>query len=207
MHTGSVNHSGSKGWMAEGLQEYSLVIQTDNVLRHLLSLEQQDLVLKHGLKGQLRQVSQITVAKFAVREGMEETLTRWMQRICSNLRSFVITLNNYSGHPPHTIYLRIQDQWPIQQLIRQLSPVEDYIRSSACPPPIMMMRPYLDIAGHLPKTVYEKAMPDYSRRSFHHSFLANDLLLVKSSPYEANNQIVNVFRFLPGTYELYQELS
>lgn len=207
MHTGSVNHSGSKGWMAEGLQEYSLVIQTDNVLRHLLSLEQQDLVLKHGLKGQLRQVSQITVAKFAVREGMEETLTRWMQRICSNLRSFVITLNNYSGHPPHTIYLRIQDQWPIQQLIRQLSPVEDYIRSSACPPPIMMMRPYLDIAGHLPQTVYEKAMPDYSRRSFHHSFLANDLLLVKSSPYEANNQIVNVFRFLPGTYELYQELS
>lgn len=207
MHTGSVNHSGSKGWMAEGLQEYSLVIQTDNVLRHLLSLEQQDLVLKHGLKGQLRQVSQITVAKFAVREGMEETLTRWIQRICSNLRSFVITLNNYSGHPPHTIYLRIQDQWPIQQLIRQLSPVEDYIRSSACPPPIMMMRPYLDIAGHLPQTVYEKAMPDYSRRSFHHSFLANDLLLVKSSPYEANNQIVNVFRFLPGTYELYQELS
>ncbi|MBO9634430.1 MAG: hypothetical protein J7578_15050 [Chitinophagaceae bacterium] len=207
MHTGSVNHSGSKGWMAEGLQEYSLVIQADNVVSHLLSMEQQDLFLKYGLKGQLRPVSQITVAKFAVREGMEDTLSRWMQRICSNLRSFVVTLNNYSGLPPHTIYLRIQDQWPIQQLIRQLRPVEEFIRSSACPPPIMMMRPYLDIAGHLPQTVYEKAMPAYSRRSFHHSFLANDLLLVKSSPYEANNKTVNVFRFLPGTYELYQELS
>lgn len=207
MHTGAVNHSGSKGWMAEGLQEYSLVIQADNLVKQLVSLEQQDLVLKYGLKGQLRQVSQITVAKFAVRDGMEDTLTRWIQRICSNLRSFVVTLNNYSGHPPHTIYLRIQDQWPIQQLIRQLRPVEDYIRSSACPPPIMMMRPYLDIAGHLPQTVYEKAMPEYSRRSFHRSFLANDLLLVKSSPYEANNKTVNVFRFLPGTYELYQELS
>lgn len=207
MHTGSVNHSGSKGWTGEGLQEYSLVIQTDNVVRQQVWLEQQDLVLKYGLKGQSRAGHQIIIAKFAVRHGMEDTLMRWIQRICSNHRSFVVTLNNYSGHPPHTIYLRIQDQWPIQQLLRQLRPVEDYIRSSACPPPVMMMRPYLDIAGHLPQTIYEKAMPDFSRRSFHHSFLANDLLLVKSSPYEATNKTVNVFRFLPGTYELYQELS
>ncbi|MGN6421667.1 MAG: hypothetical protein ACTHMC_29410 [Pseudobacter sp.] len=207
MHTGSVNHSGNKAWSSQGLQEYSLVIQTDSVVGQQVRLEQQDLVLKYGLKGQMRGGQQIVVARFAVREGMEETLMRWIQRICSNLRSFVVTLNNYSGYPPHTIYLRIQDQWPIQQLIRQLRPVEDYIRSSACPPPVMMLRPYLDIAGHLPQSVYEKAMPEYSRRSFHQSFLANGLLLVKSSPYELNNKTVNVFRFLPGTYELYQELS
>ncbi len=89
-----------------GYRNTVFVIQTDNVVRQQVWLEQQDLVLKYGLKGQSRAGHQITIAKFAVREGMEDTLMRWIQRICSNHRSFVVTLNNYSGHPPHTIYLR-----------------------------------------------------------------------------------------------------
>ncbi|NML19631.1 2'-5' RNA ligase family protein [Pseudoflavitalea sp. G-6-1-2] len=207
MHTGALNHTGSKGWNSEGLQEYRLVIQTDAIVRQQVWLEQQDLIIKYGLKGPIRSGNQITVARFAVREGMEDTLMRWMQKICSNHRSFMVTLNNYSGFPPNTIYLRVQDQWPFQQLIRQLKPVEDYIRSSACPPPLMNLRPYLDISGLLPEAVYEKAITDYARRSFHSSFLANDLLLIRSSPYEPANKTINVFRFLPGTYELYQEVS
>ena len=207
MHTGALNHNGTKGWNSEGFQEYRLVIQTDAIVRQQVWLEQQDLVQKYGLRGPIRSGNQITVARFAVRDGMEETLTRWIQKICSNHRSFMVTLNNYSGFPPSTIYLRVQDQWPFQQLIRQLKPVEEYIRSSACPPPVMNLRPYLDISGLLPEAVYEKAISDYARRSFHSSFLANDLLLIRSSHYEPANKTINVFRFLPGTYELYQELS
>ncbi len=51
---------------------------------------------------------------------MEDTLIRWIQRICNRYSSFDLTLNNYSGFPPHTIYLRVQDPEPFRELMRQL---------------------------------------------------------------------------------------
>src|ERR1700743_3284377 len=43
----------------------------------------------------------ITIAVFRADESMEDTLIRWIQRICNRYRSFETALNNYSGFPPH----------------------------------------------------------------------------------------------------------
>jgi 2'-5' RNA ligase len=179
--------------------EYLLVIYPYGELHDKLLDEQQQFSSDYGLQMRGRNKPHITVAAFQASEVMEETLIRWIQRICNRHRSFDITLNNYSGFPPHTIYLRVQDPKPFRELMQQLRAIDDFIRSSGCPPVNLVNRPYLSIAGGLTEQLYNKAMPDYSRKTFHESFRVEELVLLKREHTFDVCKTVNVFRLLPDT--------
>ena len=210
--------------------EYLLVIYPYGELHDKLLDEQQQFSSDYGLQITVRNKPHITVAAFQASEVMEETLIRWIQRICNRHRSFDITLNNYSGFPPHTlklpeaacppgqtlavgreytnlpwqgipgtIYLRVQDPKPFRELMQQLRAIDDFIRSSGCPPVNLVNRPYLSIAGGLTEQLYNKAMPDYSRKTFHESFRVEELVLLKREHSFDPCKTVNVFRLLPDT--------
>jgi len=210
METGLVNQISFKGaFMASGQagkaagqglsrrSEYLLVIYPGGDLHEKLMDEQLHFSHEYGLPPATRNRPHITVAAFQADEGMEDTLIRWMQRICSRQESFEIMLNNYSGFPPHTIYLRVQDPLPFRLLMGQLQAIDDYIRSSGCPPANLISRPYLSIAGGLTEQVYNKAMPDYSRRTFNGSFRVDELILLKRDHAFDLCKTVNIFRLLP----------
>lgn len=177
--------------------EYLLVIYPYGDLRDKLLDEQQQFLSDYGLVTGSANRPHITVAAFQAGEEMEETLIRWIQRICRQYRSFNLTLNNYSGFPPHTIYLRVQDPQPFRLLMEQLRAIDDFIRSSGCPPVNLVSRPYLSIAGGLTERVYNKAMPDYSRRTFHESFQVGELVLLKRGHSFDACKTVNIFHLLP----------
>jgi 2'-5' RNA ligase len=181
--------------------EYLLVIYPYGELQEKLLEEQQQFSTEYGLQARVRNRPHITVAAFQAGEPMEETLIRWIQRICSRYSSFDLTLNNYSGFPPHTIYLRVQDPEPFRELMRQLRAIDDFIRSSGCPPVNLINRPFLSIAGGLTEQVYNKAMPDYSRKTFHDSFRVDQLVLLKREHSFDACKTVNIFRLLPATDE------
>jgi hypothetical protein len=193
--------------------EYLLVIYPHGDLQDKLLEEQQQFSTEYGLQVTVRNRPHITLAAFQAGEPMEDTLIRWIQRICLRFRSFDLALNNYSGFPPHTtktpeaawqrlsgtIYLRVQDPEPFREFMVQLKAVDDYIRSSGCPPLNLITRPYLSIAGGLTEQVYNKAMPDYSRRTFHDSFRVGELVLLKRAHSFDACKTVNIFRLLPDT--------
>ena len=139
----------------------------------------------------------ITLAAFQAGEETEDTVIRWIQRICRQQKSFDIALNNYSGIPPHTIYLRVQDPQPLRELMQQLRAIDEFIRSSGWPPVNLTGRPYLSIAGGLTEKVYNKAMPDYSRKTFHGIFRVDELVLLKRRHSFDPCKTVNVFRLSP----------
>ena len=182
--------------------EYLLVIYPYGELHDQLLDEQQQFATEYGLgygskTTTARNKPHITVAAFQAGEPMEDTLIRWIQRICNRHRSFEITLNNYSGFPPHTIFLRVQDPKPFRELMQQLRAIDDFIRSSGCPPVNLVSRPYLSIAGGLTEQVYNRAMPDYSRKTFHGSFEVQELVLLKREHSFDPCKTVNIFRLLP----------
>ena len=177
--------------------EYLLVIYPSGELHDRLIDEQQQFSHEYGLPLNVRNKPHITVAAFQAGEMMEDTLIRWIQRICNRHGSFDITLNNYSGFPPHTIYLRVLDHLPFRQLMQQLKAIDDFIRSSGCPPANLIDKPYLSIAGSLTEQVYNKAMADYSRKDFHDSFHVKELVLLRREHSFDPCRTVNVFRFLP----------
>lgn len=173
--------------------EYLLVIYPYGELFEKLVEEQQQFLSDYGLIMKGRNRPHITVAAFQAGEQMEDTLIRWIHRICRRNERFEITLNNYSGFPPHTIYLRVQDPQPFRQLMQQLRAIDDFIRSSGCPPVNLISRPYLSIAGGLTEQIYNKAMADYSQKTFHESFLVEELVLLKREHSFDVCRTVNVF--------------
>jgi 2'-5' RNA ligase len=199
-----------------GFAEYLLVVYPDGDLKDRLLEEQQQFASDYGLErrpdeGQRganaigRNKPHITLAAFFAGEEVEDTLIRWIQRICTERREFEIELNNYSGIPPHapkppgsecipgTIYLRVQDPQPLRELMQQLGAIDEFIRSSGWPPVRLTGRPHLPIAGGLTDQLYNKAMPDYSRKTFHGIFRVGELVLLKRKHSFDPCRTVNVF--------------
>ncbi|SRR6185437_3019974 len=203
--------------------EYLLVIYPGGEMEEKLLGEQKQFSDDYSVT--VRNKPHITVAAFQAGEVMEETLIRWIERICTQYHSFDLTLNNYSGFPPHTtkpaeparpsgqslavvpervnftgervpgtIYLRVQDPQPFRHLMQQLLSVDEFIRSSGCPPANLISRPFLSIAGGLTEQVYNRAMPDYSRRTFHDTFHVRELVLLKRTHAFDPCKTVNIFR-------------
>lgn len=187
----------------KGMNEYLLVIRPDDEVYNKVTAEKQNFYDQYRQKVSVKTRPHITVASFVAREEMEETLIRWIQRVSSQQKSFPVALNNYSGFPEHTIYLRVQDHQPFKQLATQLKVIDSYIRSNGCPAVTLTNRPHLSIARRLPPDVYEKALIDYSQKTFCESFTAHELVLLRRAHQFDPCKVINIFRLLPGENNLF----
>ncbi len=179
MGTSTLEKTSSFHWNTYGMMEYMLILYPSQQVNEKVLLEKQGFCQQYGIKPVIK------------------ALNRWIQNICQKQKGFELTLNNYSGFPPHTIYVRVQDPEPVITLINQLKVLDDFIRSSNCPPLKPSTKPYLTIARRLTMEVYEKAIKDYSRKDFHESFMVNELVLLKRSHQFDPCGVVNKFSFLP----------
>ena len=185
------------------LYEYLLVAHPDTEVYEKVMAEKQNFYDEYKEKAAIKTKPHITVANFLAKEGMEDTIIRWMQRIFTKQQSFTVTLNNYSGFPPHTIYLRVQNATPFQKLAKELKVVNTYVRSCGCPPMKLITNPYVSIAGNLPEEVYFKALTQYAHKSFHESFVVSELLLLRRTHQYDTCKTINVFGLQSGDNELF----
>ena len=118
-----------------------------------------------------------------------------MQRIIGAQTSFSVSLNNYGGFPPHTVYLRVQDHQPFKQLAASLQVIDQYVRGNDCPPMKLITHPHVSIARRLPTDIYEKAIKEYARKTFHASFELKELILLKRQHEFDSCKQVSVFHF------------
>ena len=178
------------------LWDYLLVTTPDEAVSTKL------LEVGRGLPGQSKRVKgefkpYIKLAEFQARESMEETLIRWIQRVCNQHESFKVTLNNYGGLPPATIFVRIQDHQPFRSLASKLKVIDDYVQSNSCPPVKFFNRPNLRIGEQPAEADYGKALFHYSQQDFHEDFFVQELVLLKSRTVFETPRQVNVFRLYP----------
>ncbi len=189
------------------LHEYLLVGHPDRPVYNKVIEEKEQFAVAYDQKIASKTKPHITIANFLASEPMESTIIRWLQRICGAQQSFTVTLNNYSGFPPHTIYLRVQDPQPFEQLAKQLKTVDDFIRASACPPARLITRPHLSIARRLPEQVYNKAMMDYAQKTFHESFMLDELLLLRRQHQFDTCKTVQIFRLRPTENNILSDVA
>jgi hypothetical protein len=188
-----------------GHREYRLVIYPDAIVYEKIMAEKQRFFMNYGVEAVTKSFPYIMVAGFYAGEGMEETLIRWIQRICSQQNSFELALNNYSGFPQHSIYLRIHDHQPLHQLATQLRMLDGHVQSMTAN--AFERIPHVALANELPEPVYDKAMPVYSRKTFHARFMATELVLLGRDHPFAASKTITVFRFLPANHKSYSEVA
>ena len=192
-------------WSGSGHREYSLVIYPDAAVYEKIMAEKQRFFMNYGIEAVVKSFPYIMVAGFYAGEGMEETLIRWIQRICSQHNSFDVTLNNYSGFPQHSIYLRVQNPQPIQQLASQLKTLDNHVHAMAGS--VIDRIPHVALARELPEPVYQQTMPVYSRKTFRAHFMATELVLLGRDHPFATPKTITVFRFLPANHKSYSEVA
>jgi 2'-5' RNA ligase len=203
MEAGLVTKPSNIQWAPFGFYEYLLVAHPDEKVNNKIVKEKEYFSDEYNQKIAIKTKPHITIANFVAKEAMEETIIRYMQRICLQQQAFSVMLNNYSGFPPHTIYLRVQNQQPFKQLAKELKAVSNYIDSCSCPRATLITNPHVTIARRLPESVYLKALMDYGQKTFHATFAVNELLLLKRTTLFDPYKPVNVFRLQPPANTLF----
>lgn len=178
-----------------GWQEYMLVVEPDEHVSNMVVAEREAFQNKYGEMNVDCSNIYIKVASFLGNESMEQTVIRWIERICLRQQCFELSLNNYSGFPQHSIYLRIQEMTPLQTLFQQLCIIDNLISASGHLQ--MAFKPNIAIARQLPAEVYNRAISEYSRKTFHESFVVSRMLLIKMDRAYGTVKVVNVFGFTP----------
>lgn len=196
MEKGFARTAPAMGTSLQQYYEYLLVVHPAAGVYAQLMQEKQYFFDTFKEKVAIKTLPHITVANFLARETMEDTIIRYMHRIFSMQKSFTVTLNNFSGFPPHTVYARVQDHEPFKQLAAALAPVEHYIKGNDCPPAKFIKHPHLSIARRLKAEVYEKAMFEFSQRTFFASFNAEEIVLLKRQSQFDKCKQLTVFKLL-----------
>ncbi len=185
------------------LYEYLLVAQPDEKVYQQIVEEKQCFFDLYKEKIAIKTKPHITVSNFLAKETMEETIIRWMQRIIGSQNNFSVSLNNYSGFPPHTVYLRVQDHQPFKKLAASLKAVDQYIRGNDCPPMKLITHPHLSVARRLSTTIYERAMMEFSQKLFHASFEVKQLILLRRQHQFDKCKQISVFGLGEGQKTLF----
>jgi 2'-5' RNA ligase len=181
-----------------GLYEYLLVAHPDAAVNEKVLAEKQQFTRDMHVSIASKTKPHITIANFLAREAMEETIIRYTQRICCQQSSFNVQLNNYSGFPPHTIYLRVQNPQPFKKLAKELKVVANYIDSCSCPTAYLKTNPHVTIAKKIPERIYREVLMEYAQKSFHESFMVNELVLLRRSNEYDTCKKVHVFHLQPA---------
>ena len=179
--------------------EYLLVVHPDEEIYNQLIAEKENFSSEYNVNIAKKTLPHITIANFLAKETMEETLIKWMYKIISHQQSFDVMINNFSGFPSSkTVYARIQDHEPFKQLATSLKIINTYINDNGFPNAKLINHPHMTIARSLQQPVYERAIMDYSRKTFHANFKVDELILLRRiNQYDKCKQ-VSVFKLGTG---------
>jgi len=183
------------------LWEYLLVAHPSEEVHAKILDEKKIFETKYEQETDTRFYPHITIANFLAKEAMEGTFIRWIQNICSLQKSFTVTLNNYSGFPSSGLYLRIQNEEPFKRLANALKILDGFMQSNDCPPLKLVSKPHVTFATGLSQYSFDNAMQEYARKTFHESFRAEKLVLLKRDAY-MKCHLINTF-ILPSPLTLF----
>jgi 2'-5' RNA ligase len=183
------------GFHAPKFYEYLLVVHPNEEIFNQLKAEKEKFSSEYNVSIAKKTLPHITVANFLAKETMEETLIKWMSKIISHQQSFDVMINNFSGFPSSkTVYARIQNHEPFKQLAISLKTINTYINDNGFPNAKLINHPHMTIARSLQQNVYEKAIMDYSHKTFNASFVVDELVLLRRSNQYDKCQQVSVFK-------------
>ncbi len=138
----------------------------------------------------------ITLVAFRGREAMEDTIIRWVQRVCRMHRRFQISLDHPKPHPAGGWRMSVTDTAPLHQLSEKLSVIDDYINTCRMGPVHREInhacrQEGVTIPSNLTKTPIQEPDKPFA------SFMAHSLVLTRQAYAGSATDIVNLFAFLP----------
>ncbi len=138
----------------------------------------------------------IMLINFIQFEMMEEKIVNRLKTIAMGYHPFKVELKDFGSLPSHTIFINIDSQLQVKNLVKELRPAQQLMTLNKDNKPHFIDMPYLTIARKLVPWQYEKAWPEYSNLHFTGRFIADSMLLMKREVGDKKYQIVQRFEFM-----------
>lgn len=138
----------------------------------------------------------ITLLNFIQFQIVEERLINRLKIIAMGYHPFKVELKDFGSFPSHTIYINIDSQLQVKNLVKQLKSAQHLLTLNKDNKPHFIDNPYLTIARKLVPWQYEKAWQEYSNLQFTGRFIADSMLLIKRKVGEKKYEVVERFQFL-----------
>lgn len=176
--------------------EYLLVLNPHEELRNKIMYIKGAFADKYNTHYARYWPPHITLANFVQFELMEERLLNRLRTIAMGYYPFKMELRNFGAFPSHTIYIQVETQLQVKNLVKELRAAQPLMTLNKDFKAHFMDQPFIPIASRLQPWQYEKAWLEYSHHAFSGRFIADSMLLVKRRVGEKKFQVAERFEFM-----------
>ena len=138
----------------------------------------------------------LSLVTFFQREMMEERIVNSLKTVAMGYPPFKVELKDFSSFPSHTIYINVETQQAIKNLVKEIKPVQRLMKPDKEHNPHFIDDPHITIARKLLPWQYEQGWKEYSKKHFTGRFIADSMLLLKRREGDRAYQIVQRFEFM-----------
>ncbi|HVZ98451.1 MAG TPA: 2'-5' RNA ligase family protein [Chitinophagaceae bacterium] len=176
--------------------EYLLVISPPPELLEKIKRVKQDFYDKYQSENALWGRPHITLINFIQFEMIEERIANRLRAIGMGYTPFQVELKNFGSFPCHTIYINVESQLPVKNLIRALRSARQLLKLNKENTPHYFDAPHITVARNLQPWQYEKGWLDFQQKHFTGRFIASSMLLIKRRAGTQKYQVVERFEFM-----------
>ena len=182
--------------------EYLLVISPHQDLCDKIIQVKKEFSEKYKSSFALSHKPYISLVNFIQFEMIEERLIQRLKKIASGYSPSKIDLKDFGSFPSHTLFINVASKQKVQNLIKELRPLQQLMTLNKDNKPHFMNDPHLTVARKLVPWQYEKGWLEYSHCYFSGSFIADGMLLLKRPL-----KIQPDGHILPGRYQTVRQFE
>ena len=176
--------------------EYLLVLRPHEELWNKIKKVKDEFAEKYKSEHARWGQPHITLVNFVQFAMMEERLVNRLKTIAMGYYPFKVELKDFGSFPSHTIYINVDTQLQVKNLVKELRPAQQLMTLNKDNKPHFIDTPHLTIARRLVPWQYEKAWLEYSNKHLTGRFIANNMLLIKRRVGDRKYQVVERFEFM-----------
>jgi DNA polymerase-4 len=176
------------------MYEYLLLIGFPLYVKKEIMKLKEDFHDKHNHVQAIKSKPHNTLINFGFNTAFEEQLVYKIDEVVKFHSSFNTRLNGFNHFKTHTIYINVEIEAPIVNLVRSLHSTLSLPSSQS----FFAWKPHVTIAKGLDEDTFKKAMPEFETRKFEASFITEKIILMKRDSRFAKYEIVKEF-YLAGS--------
>lgn len=171
------------------IYEYLLIFSPPVVVKNEIMEIKTEFHQKYNHVQAIKSKPRNTLINFGFNTAFEEQLVSRIDDVVKFHSTFEMKLKGFNHFRTHTIYINVETEAPIINLVRSL-------HSTLSLPPsqsFFAWKPHVTIAKGLSEEMFSKAMPEFENKKFETSFLATNILLMKREKTFVKYEIVKMF--------------
>jgi 2'-5' RNA ligase len=176
------------------LYEYQVVIDIPAALRKRIETDRQQITENYGIVQPPAGRPHISLVRFMAVKKMENKITLQLQQVAMAAKPFTVVLRDYDGYPMHAVFIQINNQQKVLDLIKKLKPARRLMKAGG-DEPHFLLDPQMVLAGRLENDTYIRIMKDYQHKKFAADLAADAFLLLRRNDDEKRYEVVKRFEF------------